>query len=279
MLIKIEMKTTPGKKSDQTVEGQDSDFGINPKYECLQNQKIRNGRSYTAAIVESINRYYNHLSNSRIGISEKVLNSCFAVRLARFLTEVISSNKFSLTRSGCFKQDFYNLCLARASEHLLTQEMHDTELLIIYMKQCLLLLRLCGILMNDGGYAKICEQEISGSSLYFRLFRAFWDQADWEVLFPSDADSARELKKSKNILKDLVLNHHGSTRLDSVINEFFDMTGFSRGNDLVMISFLDFYFFTWLNHFSMIMYAHAPVHAPVCISVTEAGRKILNSVI
>jgi hypothetical protein len=273
------MKTTTGKKSNQTVEGGASDFAINRKHECLQYQKIRIGTSYTAAAAESISRYYSLLNNSRINISDDVLNGCFAVRLARFLIEIVSNNAFALNRAGYFKKNFYTFCLQKASGHLPSQETHDTGLLIIYIKQCLLLLRLCGILTNERGYARIAEREIPRNSLYFRLFDALWDRADWEALFPSDADSARELKKIKNILVDLILNHRGRTRLDRVTNEFFDMTGFATGDDLVMISFLDFYLFTWLNHFGMITYVHAPVYAPVCISVTEAGRKILNSVI
>ncbi|OHD71618.1 MAG: hypothetical protein A2W19_15240 [Spirochaetes bacterium RBG_16_49_21] len=273
------MKTTREKKSDQSIEIAQSNNNSTLTRECFQNQKIQTDRFQSIVTVESISRYYNILGNSRENGTDIELNGCFAVRLALLLIDVISKGRFPVTKSGCFKKKFYNQCMNKASEDQLLDTIDDHELFIIYTKQCLHLLRLSGILRQSGGYAMISDAGISGNSVYFRLFTAFWDKADWEIIFPSDVDSARELKINRNILKDLILKNYGKTRLDRVANEFFDMTGFACCNDLIMISFLDFYFFTWLKHFNMILYTDGTAHAPVCIAVTDVGRKILNLVL
>ena len=114
--------------------------------------------------------------------------------------------------------------------------------------------------------------------MFYRLFNAFWNLVRWEDIFPSDPESARELKITRNILKDLVLRHYGAVSLNDIANEFFDMTGFSTPNDLLVISFLDFYFFTWLRHFGMIRYSNGTEIAPVRITVTDTGRTFLGPI-
>jgi hypothetical protein len=273
------MKTNRSKKSNQTTTIVPSNINFKISRECFQNNKpdIASNRNIDA--LNTISRYYNFLGKSYDEIQDTEVNNCFAVRLALFLIDLISNSALPAARSGGLKKNFFRQCLEKAAEEHLFKEIDDQELLIIYIKQCLHLLQISGILKKSDKRAFIIDDVIlSGKSLYYKLFKAFWVDAEWEVIFPSDIETARDLKINKNILKDLLLKNYGKTRLDKVANEFFDMTGFTSCNDLVMISFLDFYFFTWLKHFNLVLYYDDSLYAPVYISVTDSGRKILNLV-
>lgn len=245
---------------------------------CLKNNDISRNSSSSAAVLETISRFYNALDGSRENLSPgPETNGCFAVRLARFLIETISGGKYPLSAGGCFSRTFYRQCIESASQAGLADEINDNDLLVIYFKQCLQLMEQSGILERTGRRARISAGDLSPAALYHRLFNAFWNSTPWEDLFPSDRESARELKSGRGILKDILLRRHGAVALSAIANEYFEMTGFSSKNDLFMISFLDFYFFTWLRHFGMVRYLNEDDLAPVRITVTDSGRKSLNS--
>jgi len=244
---------------------------------CLQNYKIPSDTLPSKVSLESISRYYGFLGNEEDNTSDIDITSCFATRLAFFLIESIASSAATLTRSGSFEKKFYNYCMESAAATELEEEIGDPELLIIYIRQCLHLLKAGGIVGRNGSRATVDPAATSRRTVYFRLFNAFWNRCRWEDIFPSDTASARALNESRNILKDLLVRHEGAVRMDSVANEFFDMTGFCNKNNLFMISFLDFYFFTWLKHFGMIRYTAGQETTPVRISVTGTGKKILKS--
>jgi hypothetical protein len=237
---------------------------------CLQNYDIPAGSTMSRTYFESISGFYGFLGTEKGDMPDVDIAGCFALRLALFLIETISG-------SGALGRNFYRYCMESSVAAELAEEIGDPELLVIYIKQCLHLLKASGIVRQTGSRATVDTTATSHRSLYFRLFNAFWNRSRWEEIFPSDASSARALSESKNILKDLLVRHEGAVRLDRVANEFFDMTGFCNKNDLFMISFLDFYFFTWLKHFGMIRYSAGQESAPVHITVTGAGKKILKS--
>ena len=243
----------------------------------LKKQESDTARTRSSATIELINNYYSVISDSGEETAWSGVGSCFAVRLALFLVDDLSKTKYRLTRKGNFGKEFYRHCIEEARGAGLLSEIDDDELFLIYLKQSLHLLTACGILRRDN-FAHIEASPISGTNLYYRLLKAFWNDIRWEDIFPSDPDSARELKINKSILKDLLLRHRRSIPLETVANEFFDMTGFGSRNDLFLISFLDFYFFTWLKHFNLIEYSKESGYAPVAITVTETGRKIFNSI-
>jgi hypothetical protein len=245
---------------------------------CLRNEDHPADYRERVKVLESINRYYGYLRDAENNSPGIDIHGCFAVRLAFFLIDVVSAKKNRLTAQGHFRKNFYRDCMKQAAESGLADEIKDDGLLIIYIKQCLHLLTVSGILRRKGTAAVLDRSAISRGTLFHRLFNAFWDLARWEDIFPSDTESARELKISRHILKDMVLRHHGAVSLNRVANDFFDMTGFSAPNDLLSISFLDFYFFTWLRHFGMIRYSNGPEYAPVRITVTNAGRMYLSSI-
>ncbi len=245
---------------------------------CLKNNDISQKHTSGIAALESINQFYKSLAGSRENLSsDPDMNGCFAVRLAFFLIETIAARKFVLDADGCFSRDFYRHCLESAAQAGLADEINDTDLLVIYMKQCMRMMDACGILTRDRRQARIHQDQASSSTIYHKLFNAFWNSTPWEELFPSDRESAQELKVTRGILKDLLLRRYGAVSLGAVANEFFEMTGFSSRNNLFMISFLDFYFFTWLRHFGMVRYSEEHDHAPVRVTVTDHGRKCLKS--
>jgi len=248
-----------------------------PGSRCLQNLDIPATSPTSVTSLESISRFYGFLGTEKGDRSDVEIHGCFALRLALFLIETISGTTVTLTRTGAFGRNFYRHCIESAAAAELAEEIGDPELLVIYIKQCLHILKASGIVKQTGSRATVDGTAASHRALYFRLFNAFWNLCSWEDIFPSDAPSARALGESKNILKDLLVRHEGAVRLDNVANEFFDMTGFCNKNDLFMISFLDFYFFTWLNHFGMIRYSAGHETAPVHVTVTGAGKKILKS--
>ncbi len=249
--------------------------GIGTK--CLQNYENPYGTVSSKVSLDSISRFYGFLGNEEGNTSDVDINSCFATRLAFFLIETISGSTVTLNGCGSFENNFYNYCIESAAAADLAEEIGDPELLMIYIRQCLHLLKASGIVGRTGSRATVDVSATSRRTVYFRLFNAFWYRCRWEDIFPSDTESARALNESKNILKDLLVRHEGAVRLDCVANEFFDMTGFCNKNDLFMISFLDFYFFTWLKHFGMIRYSAGQETTPVRVTVTGTGKKILKS--
>lgn len=268
-------------KHEKRIHPQSSiDYSIIPtgnSNKCLQNYDIPADAPSSRASLESISRYYGFLRTEEGNTSDVEINGCFALRLSFFLIETISKCTVTLKRNGAFDKNFYNYCIESAAASDLAEEVGDPELLVIYIKQCLHLLKASGIVQRNGSRATVDTSAVSHRTVYFRLFNAFWNRCRWADIFPSDAASAQALSESKNILKDLLVRHEGAVRIDRVANEFFDMTGFCNKNDLFMISFLDFYFFTWLDHFGMIRYSAGEETSPVHITVTGTGRKILKS--
>jgi hypothetical protein len=89
-------------------------------------------------------------------------------------------------------------------------------------------------------------------------------------------DAACDLMKNKNLMVDLILKNKNKFRIANISNKFSSLTGISKPNDLFFISFLDFYFFTWLSHFGIIRYLNGADTEPVEIELTEHGRRILK---
>lgn len=271
------MTSKQEKKTIQKLHNEYVNIHPLPSRKCLQMYDNPTAGSASMAVFESITRYYSSLDGSERNLSCAVLNNCFAVRLASFLIDLIGEKQFPLSKKGAFTRSFFRYCSEKAAESGLSGEINDDELFIKYVRQCLHLLEIMGILHLNKSYAAI-NRDTSGTSLFPRLLHAFWCEARWEDIFTSDPESAKELKINKSILKDLLLRNQGAMYVQNVANEFFDMTGFCCRNNLFMISFIDFYLLTWLKHFGMLRYIDGLLNAPVRIAVTEAGRTILASI-
>ena len=269
------LRSYPGK----TFKNEYSPIHLKSNSICRQSENERITRSTTGSIAETINGYYRFLDASQKNRSLPEINDCFVVRLASIIIDVIEKEKFVIAKDGCFKDDFYRTCLEKLNKSDLAAEINDAELLIIYLKQCVHILVSSGILMRKPrAAARINRQELSAQTIFYKLFNAYWERTSWELIFPSDTEAARDLNLARNILKDLLIRRTGSINLASAINEFMEMTGFGSQNDLRLISFIDFYYITWLQFFGMLNYVKGPDVAPVRIVFTDRGRHFLRSI-
>lgn len=240
--------------------------GVNPQESSFE--KIR---------FDSIERYYQEISCSGRPAGQSVAMDCYVIRLSRYLMDLIGEHDFAYDGES-FQKDFYELCMNAITATDLIDEAGEDELLLINVKQTIHLLKTSGILLPEAGMARIAAGDHSDIRLYSELFDTFWNRTRWEDIFPSDPAAAKELKKNKNFMKDSLLLLKGKVRLDDVINNFFELTGFAQKNDLFFISFIDFYLISWLKNFGLINYEKNSRNRPVCIELTEYGKKILELV-
>lgn len=203
---------------------------------------------------------------------EQYITNSFVAGLFNFITGIIEKHNFELDSHNCFNNSFYEFCLNKISKINNFSDDNDTDLLIIYLKQFVTILKSAGILKNQDGKAVIIRNSDFNISIYNALFLSYWNKVKWEKIFPSMPDAARELKKNRSILVDLMINRSGNFSIQEIVNDFFEFTGFGKKDDLILISFFDFYFFTWLKHFGLVKYISGGSTEPVLICLSEFGR-------
>ncbi len=193
---------------------------------------------------------------------------CFVLKLSKFILDLFKDESIRETYEHRTSDIFYDLCLERLVQTETVSSIDDDELIVIYLKQCVALLRDSEILFSRRA------DSMNDSSLYKCLFNSFWNTIAWEDIFPSDPEGAVELKRNRNIFLDLLNRRQNSVSIETLANEFLELTGISEKNDLFMISFIDFYLLTWLNHFGIVDYIRGSIYSPVMIRVTDMGRRI-----
>ncbi len=206
---------------------------------------------------------------------EKKMKKTFAMQLAEFIISRVESGSHQLDEEDRFTDGFYNSCATELSNEDFAGPVDD-ELLLIYVKQLVIILRESGLLKNDRGRACI-QGSGSSSELYKKLFDGFWNRCKWEDIFPSAPGAAAEIQKIRSIFIDLLSKSNDGVAVEDIANEFFEMTGVAGLNDTFFISFLDFYLFTWLNHFGVLHYRYSGAHEPVSISMSDFGRWFLKA--
>jgi len=230
---------------------------------------------HNLALENKPNFFYSYLENQDIFSTAKIIPKCFALKLALIIIETIRENTINLTAHKNFPKNFYEICLKKISAF--NKATKDKDLLIIYIKQLLNILKRGDLIKFKAKKAFIPQEEnLKEEKLYIKLFNSFWNKVKWEEIFPSNPEAANKLKINRSFMKDLLLNSGPKISLDSLANDFFDLTGFGPKNNLVLISFLDFYFFTWLKHFGIISYYKNSTNSPVYIETTPQGKKILQ---
>ncbi len=241
---------------------------------------IEKKSSYESAAFETVSSYYRLLDNINIseGPADKNMYNCFAVRLCRMIIDFINANSYRILKKCVFGDKFYSECLEYLCSSGLTDETGDEELLLIYCKQIVNLLNASKLLKNVNDAARVEGFDFSDRNIFMVLFSSLWNRVDWADIFPSDPESAQELKENKAIIKDLLLSIKSKKDINSFANEFFCLTGFARENDILLISFIDFYLLTWFSHFGIIRYHYNKYHDPVNIELTDTGRKVLLAV-
>jgi hypothetical protein len=196
--------------------------------------------------------------------------NCEALKLSTIFTKMSRSN------TAVSEENFIHSCIDCIEESGILKHIDDIELLIIYIDQLRAVLKESGITESDESHAKSYQCRNSYSSRYVILFSAFWNKIKWEDIFLSMPEFAAKLQANKEAMIGIILKKKGQFRLDTAANEFLSSTGLGRENDLYLISFLDFYFFTWLSHFGLINYLEGSDNEPVMVEVTRPGRKLLE---
>lgn len=224
----------------------------------------------------SIPLYYSYLSQFNDFATKPFSIDCFAIFLAELISHILTNGDYIAQPNGSMSSDFYRNCIEKAYQDDLAQQINDDDLMEIYIKQMVQILKTSGII-EVARDKKVKARECSSRmELFAKTFKSFWHSTDWSTLFPSNPHAAEDLKRHRLVIAEIILSHPVSISIENVANEFFSHTGFSRQNDLVMISFLDFYLFTWLKHFSIINYDNTDSYAPVMIKLTDGGGKILR---
>lgn len=195
------------------------------------------------------------------------LNNCNAIIIARCILNILKNTNPPKTNEQ-LSVNFYAQCVNNLLSNPLLQ--YDSDLLTIYCKQTVIILKVAGII-NDN---KIIE--VDNEELYRQMFLAFWNTCNWKSLFPSGGYISNEIKASRQLLLDIIANSNNSVRLDEVAQTFFELTGIAKYNDLFAVSLLDFSVITWLSFFGIVEYVDNSLDKPVTIALTQHAFALLH---
>ncbi|MDY6932727.1 MAG: hypothetical protein SVZ03_00725 [Spirochaetota bacterium] len=233
-------------------------------YNTLLNKNWYSDNLYLADSVYNIDLYEAYIRNIDV------------IRLATLLIKLINNNLF-MTSENRFGNDFYDYCRDISIELDIFQGIDDTDLIEIYLKQMVIIMKRSELLHYVDDIAIVENYFTSCNSMFSLLFSSFWNIVKWEEIFTSAPDVANELREHRNVLANLMIRQTSSFRIDKIANIFFELTGFGRINDLYLISFIDFYFFTWLKHFGILRYLDGELNEPVAVELTDFGNKLLQN--
>lgn len=230
----------------------------------------------TTPAFEIVRKFFNYTGN--INSNEEYLDvDCYALRLCRYLLDKINHYGAVQDRGGSFQEIFYSRCCDDMKDNEALDEVDDPELAVIYLKQMVNLMRSAGLISREPDAGENREHSLSDLSLFMRLFQSFWFKTKWEDIFPSNPAAASELHEARSFIRDLALKCDEMTDIDTFSNNLSELTGFAEKNDILRISFLDFYLLTWLKHFGVMRYQNGTRYSPVAIQLTDLGRKLFSN--
>lgn len=232
-----------------------------------------NGANSALNNFDSITRFYSSLHNADSTFSIPI-NECFALQLAEVITEKITTERIIINRDKSFNTAFYNQ-LAESLKN--TSQINDLDLLVIYLKQMVNIMRSADLISDRDGQAFITEIFTEKEKLYPVLLRAFWNECDWRIIFPSSPEAAEKTYDNRDAFLEIIRTTLTEVSIEEIAADFFSVTGICEANDYFMISFVDFYILTWLKHFGIIEYEVTGEHDLVLITVNDYGRKVLKS--
>lgn len=221
----------------------------------------------------NINRYYSSLHDTQ-SIDPIKINDCFALTLAGAIKEKITTERIMVQKDNSLGNKFYNELAAGIRNN---SSAADTDLLTIYLKQMVNIMRAGGLIAEKNSQAYITSVFAGNEILYPKLLRSFWNECDWREIFPSSPEAAEQIHDNRDAFLELISGAVSETGVEDISNDFFTTTGICDSNDYFMISFMDFYLLTWLKHFGIIEYNVKGDHDIVYISINEYGRKILET--
>lgn len=222
---------------------------------------------------ERINSYYS--SFKAIGGLNEIIGSsyCFATRLAEALLRFLGNRKHNL-RDNALPDSFYHRCLKTLRADGACRYPESDGILLIAIKQTMHILRAAGVVKMETNKTFAVPINTEESSFYYMLFDAFWNRVEWEDIFPQDPEAAAALQSDKIILMDILYNQKGRVDINTLANEFFDLTGFAEKNDIMAVSFLDFYLLFWLKNFNIINYYD--IDGGIFLELTASGKRLIS---
>ncbi len=225
-------------------------------------------------LFDAATKYYSAVPGN-IFRNPMELKNCFALTLAVTIIERLSAEKTAVLENRIFSEDFYSRCADDLVR--LNSSLYERDLLIIYLKQSVHILEESGIIYRDGNNIVSAEKGLTGERLYRRLLNTFWNDLDWESIFPSSPEAAESLQENRYAFAELLSGSYSAVSIEVLANDFFEVTGICSRNDFFMISFLDFYLLTWLRHFGIVEYSTSSNDGLVYATLTDAGRTVLKS--
>jgi len=221
---------------------------------------------------ESVNMFYTSLEGSETGYKMNV-KDCYALKLAGVIIDRLSSGSASVDREGSFGEDFY---LSLAESVPADDSVNDNELVVIYLKQMMNIMKSCGLVAAEKGRASLSGDIHAADRLYMKLIKSFWNETDWASIFPSSPDTARALFDKREMFLDYLEGFYLRVSVEDFANDFFEMAGIAPSGDFFKISFLDFYLLTWLRHFGIIDYNMKSSSELVNIVLNDYGREVIK---
>lgn len=240
-----------------------------------EKSKDNSKKKYILEQFNNINRYYSSLHDTQT-TNPIVINDCFALALAEAIIEKITTERIIVQKDNSLGNKFYSDLTASLKDSAAT---NDTEILTIFLKQMVNILRAGNLISEKEGQAYVTGIFTGKEILYPRLLRSFWNECDWTEIFPSSPEAAEQIHDNREAFLELVKGAVSETSVEEISSDFFTTTGICEPNDYFMISFVDFYLLTWLKHFGIIEYNIKGDHEIVYISVNEYCRKILNTLL
>jgi hypothetical protein len=198
----------------------------------------------------------------------QTIEATTAITLAQYIIKTMKRFDIYPEKNKPLPQNFYSLCVDKLLDGPLAQ--YDPDLLVIYCKQTVIMLKTAGIINEHS------VDTVNVVDLYRKLFSAFWNKCNWKNLFPSGGYISNDIKNNRQLLLDIILSSNKPVQLDSIARTYFELTGIANPYDLFAVSLLDFSVITWLSFFGIIEYVHSAADMPVTIALTNSAYHFVH---
>ena len=207
-------------------------------------------------------------------IDADAVNNSPVMHLAVAISRLAEEHEIPLSSAWKFGDSFFDHCMGMLADDAEFADFGDEELLEIFVRQAAIIVQKSDCIVQDGGTVGFSVNNTNET--YIRLFNSFWNRVAWENLFPSIPWAACVLHRDRRILVDLTMRAGSPFRVYDVAADFMVMTGMGEPSNMVLVSYIDFYFFTWLSLFGIIRYRPVNDAQPVTAEVTPHGRAFLR---
>jgi len=237
-----------------------------PSFYEVNSFYLKNTRNPLKKNTGIILNFHQQVTHGNLGNSPLNFEECFAVKFTNIILEKIQQKKRDVSDKYFFDSQFYEEIVKSTSTK-------DKELLLIFAKQLVHILNAGDFLDYNDNFIKVLNK---GEHIFFKLFSSFWHKTNWQDIFTSDKNLAKNIHKNRSLFVNMLLQYKNPININRFINAFFDEIDSNKTGNLLDISFIDFYLLTWLKHFGIIEYIQNSYFSPILFEVTAKGKKILN---